>query len=528
MEKTDDLHELELYYLSTRGLCEEVQSSEAVRLGIAPDGGLFVPARFPSFDLREIASLAGLPYHARASRILSPFFPDIGESELARCSWAAYDGSRFDCPSVAPVKKLNDSCLVLELWHGPTCAFKDMALQFMPHLLTTALNRLKFGKDPRKARGRLSAEADERLAVLVATSGDTGKAALEGFRDVDGTFMVVFYPAFGVSEMQRLQMVTQEGKNVAVVAVEGNFDDAQDGVKAIFGDISFSAKLQRYKVRLSSANSINWGRLAPQIVYYFSAYADMLDSGEIRPSEKVNFVVPTGNFGNILAGFYAKQMGLPVHRLICATNMNNVLEEFIKTGRYDRNRPFVKTISPSMDILISSNLERLLYELTGRDALRVRRWMESLAREGVYRVDPDTFSRLTETFWSGSADDERTKRTIHTTWRSDGYLLDPHTAVAKAVYEEYLDRTGDPTKTVIVSTASPFKFAGSVAGNILGDEAKKRSELELLEELAKETKWEIPRGLKGIAEKPIIHTARCTKEQMKDVVSDLLTKWLGP
>lgn len=522
----------ELNYRSTRGLCGEVGPSKAVELGIAPDGGLFVPDSLPRFDLERVSRLSLYPYHLRAFEILKPFFTDFTDDEFSRCTQLAYGPGKFECSGVAPIRKLDDSCFVLELWHGPTCAFKDMALQLMPHLMKAALKKTRSdeavktrsGETDRMRGGQVPTPVAEHIAVLVATSGDTGKAALEGFRDVEGTSIIVFYPAWGVSEIQRLQMVTQEGGNVAVVAVEGNFDDAQNGVKSIFGDRTFAEELERHGIRLSSANSINWGRLAPQIVYYFSAYADMLDRGEIQLGEKVNFVVPTGNFGNILAAFYAKSMGLPIYRLVCATNRNDVLDEFFRTGRYDKNRRFVKTISPSMDILISSNLERLLYEVTGRDAVRVRSWMESLNREGVYEVDRETLSRVRETFWSGSADDEKTRKTISTTWKSYGYLLDPHTAVAKAVHGQYLAETSDSTKSVIVSTASPFKFARSVTEALLGDGLREFGELESLEVLELETKWRIPSSLRNIGEKPILHSSRCTRNEMREVVARLLIR----
>ncbi|MBQ7516727.1 MAG: threonine synthase, partial [Schwartzia sp.] len=379
-------------YVSTRGNDQNVTAAEAIVAGIAADGGLFVPTTIPKAEPDFIASLSDMPYTERAKAILRLFLEDYTGEELAACVENAYGGGKFDAKEVAPVRPVGDMTL-LELWHGPTSAFKDMALQLLPHLLTTAMKK--------------TGAAGEVL-ILAATSGDTGKAAMAGFADVPRTKILVFYPDGGVSEMQRLQMVTQKGNNVAAVAVKGNFDDAQSGVKAIFGDTSLAEKLNASGVRLSSANSINWGRLAPQIAYYFSAYADLLRQGSIKNGDLVNFTVPTGNFGNILAGFYARQMGLPIGKLVCASNQNNVLTDFLRTGYYDRNREFYKTISPSMDILISSNLERLLYHLTG-DPSRVKGWMQALAAEGRYDCGVGILQRLQNFFWADWADDAKTK-----------------------------------------------------------------------------------------------------------------------
>lgn len=497
-------------YQSTRGNYPPVTPSEAVKLGLAPDGGLFVPERHVGLTKEKLQEMLTMNYRQRALQIMQPFLADFSAEELNECVSAAYNGEKFDTPEIAPVRKLEENLYVLELWHGPTCAFKDMALQILPHLLV-----------------RAAAKAGEKaeIVILVATSGDTGKAALEGFKDVPGTRIIVFYPEEGVSEVQKLQMITQEGRNVYVAAVRGNFDDAQSGVKAIFADRTFNEELNRLGYVLSSANSINWGRLIPQVVYYVSAYLDLLQKGEIKPGEEINFVVPTGNFGNILAAFYARQMGLPVRKLICASNENNVLTEFIRTGVYNRNRPFKKTLSPSMDILISSNLERLLFELGNRDGEKVRNWMMELQHKGTYQVDDEMKRRVAEIFWADFADDRETLDSIGRTFRSCGYILDTHTAVGKKVYDKYTDETGDTTKTVLVSTASPFKFNASVIRALLGDEVVAgRSEFELLEELARIGKMEIPPGLRNLDQKPVLHKTSVAREDMAQLVRDLLAR----
>lgn len=500
-----------MLYESTRGQYQrKVSSAEAIKMGIAPDGGLFVPVKIPFFNGEKMREMTALDYRDKAVCILKAFLSDFTEEEIRECVAQAYSPEKFDAPEVAPVRKPDDALHFLELWHGPTCAFKDMALQLLPHLLTKAA--VKTGE---KAS----------IVILVATSGDTGKAALEGFKDVPGTKIIVFYPARGVSEVQKYQMITQEGANVAVVAVRGNFDDAQTGVKNIFSNAEFNRLLQKKHCRLSSANSINWGRLAPQIVYYFSAYLDLAAKGALAPGEKINFVVPTGNFGNILAAFYAREMGLPVNRLICAANVNNVLTGFIRTGVYDRVREFHRTISPSMDILISSNLERLLYHLSGRDHARIREWMTALNQSGVYRVDAGTRARIGEIFWSGYADDDETLTTINSLNRRCGYVVDTHTAVGVRVYEKYTAATGDGAKTVIVSTASPFKFNESVARAVLGEDAVKgKNEFRLLEKLAAATGLEIPAGLKDLDKKPARHRKTVDRNQITAAVEDILLR----
>lgn len=497
-----------MHYESTRGGLKSISSAEAIKVGIAPDGGLFVPESAVSISLDQIHEMAGMTYRERAVNILKHFLDDYTQAEISDCVYRAYASDKFSSPQIAPLYKLNENVSILELWHGPTCAFKDMALQILPHFLVKAVQK--------------TGEKGE-IVILVATSGDTGKAALEGFKDVEGTQIIVFYPNDGVSEVQKMQMITQEGKNVCSIAVEGNFDDAQSGVKDIFTDRSLAEIMDEKGFKFSSANSINWGRLVPQIVYYFSAYADLLNSGEIKLGDKVNFVVPTGNFGNILAAYYAMRMGLPVNRLICASNENNVLTDFIKTGTYDRNREFKKTVSPSMDILISSNLERLLFEITGHDAEAVGRWMTELKERGVYTVDSETKKKIHKVFWAGFTNEEETLKTIECVYTDYNYVVDTHTAVGVDVYDKYVISTGDMTKTVVASTASPFKFSDSVAKAIFGEEAVKgKDDFTLLEMLAKECKLEIPQGLKGLQHKAVLHKKVCEKQEMKDVVKGVL------
>ncbi len=494
-------------YLSTRSKDYECPSAEAIKTGLAPDGGLFVPDSFPKLTEEEIAALASESYNMRAFNILRRFLNDFTDEEIMSCISAAYNKQKFETESITPVYKLNNQVYFLELWHGCTCAFKDIALQILPHLLTRSLKKT----------------GDDRTAViLVATSGDTGKAALEGFKDVEGTKIAVFYPESGVSDIQRAQMVTQEGKNVGVSGIFGNFDDAQTGVKMIFTDKEYVKLLDEKGYMLSSANSINWGRLVPQIVYYFSAYCDLLKNEEIAPGEPVNFVVPTGNFGDILAGYYAKLMGLPVNKLICASNKNNVLTDFINTGVYDRNRSFYTTSSPSMDILISSNLERFLHEITGKDFARVKGWMETLSATGKYEVPDITKTKIKEVLWGGFASEEDTLLSIKDTFEAYGYIMDTHTAVGKNVYDHYLFETGDTTKTVILSTASPFKFNRSVLGALRGEQNLSGDEYTLLETLSKLTGLKVPHSLSQLKAKPVRFSKTLEKGEMKDYVSSLL------
>ncbi|MCR4399699.1 MAG: threonine synthase [Syntrophomonadaceae bacterium] len=496
-------------YESTRGQAPPVPSMEVIKAGLAPDGGLYVPERPVVLAPSALESLRGSAYQDLARTVLGMFLTDFSSSQLAACVEAAYAGDRFDTPVVVPVVPLEGGLHVMELWHGPTAAFKDMALQILPHLLTTSC--------------RATSETAE-IVILVATSGDTGKAALEGFRDVAGTRIVVFYPAGGVSQIQERQMVTQEGANVEVVGVRGNFDDAQAGVKAIFSDAALGAELARRGIRLSSANSINWGRLVPQVVYYLSSYLALRQAGQVAAGEAVNVVVPTGNFGNILAAYYAREMGVPVKTLVCAANANNVLTDFIRSGVYDRNRPFYQTISPSMDILVSSNLERLLYSLSGRDAAAVRGWMEQLSSCGRYQVDEGVRQRLQQLFWSDFASDEEARQEIRRTFACTGYLLDPHTAVGSVVYRKYLEASGDNrTPTLLAGTASPFKFARDVAEAVLPPETcQGRDEFQLMELLADRCGAPVPAGLQGLRDKPVRHGRTVEPAGMASLVRALL------
>ena len=493
--------------LSTRGAAA-VSPSMAILRGLAPDGGLYVPAQFPRFSLEEIESLVPMTYAQRALAVLARFLPDFTQDELRAAIAGAY-GTGFDCEAVAPLKSVGSWAHALELWHGPTLAFKDMALQLLPHLLTTS--------------GRKHGETRE-VFILVATSGDTGKAALEGFLDVPGTRCCVFYPEGGVSQAQRLQMVTTGGSNTHVIAVRGNFDDAQSGVKRIFSDPAFAAQLDAQGRVLSSANSINFGRLAPQIVYYFSAYADLLAEGAIAPGERVNFCVPTGNFGDILAADYAQRAGLPVGRLICASNENNVLTDFIRTGVYDiRSRRFFKTISPSMDILISSNLERLLFELCGRDGARVAGLMAQLKAEGRYQVDGAMLEALQARYSAGFVDEDGIRAEIRRCWQEDGYLMDTHTAVASAVLRDYIAKTGDKTVSVIVSTASPYKFGASVLEAIAGrDAVQGKDDFACCAALSAMTGTREPEQIARLPQLPVRHSAVCDKEDMAQAVLDAI------
>ena len=481
--------------VSSRDSRMGVLASKAVLMGIAPDGGLFVPLTFPKLKIEK-----GEAYPALAARVLAQFFDDL--PELGKLTEAAY--RPFDNERVAPVVKTAGGEYMLELWHGPTLAFKDMALSVLPRLLTASMG-VHGGQD---------------ILILVATSGDTGKAALEGFCDVPRTRIVVFYPSEGVSDMQRLQMVTQEGENTQVVAVKGNFDDAQNGVKAMFADEVFNAAVGEKGYSLSSANSINFGRLAPQIAYYFGAYAQLLSSGEIAAGEAVNFVVPTGNFGNILAGYYAKRMGLPIAKLICASNRNNVLTDFFHKGEYSLKRPFYKTMSPSMDILISSNLERLLFELTGRDPHVVSAMMKQLKETGTYDIGENARHALESDFWADWCGEDETKACIKQTFETKGYLLDTHTAVAAAVYEKYKE-TGDSTKTVIVSTASPYKFPQDVLAS-LGESTEGMEAFALSRRLSERTGTRLPQQIEALESKPVRHKTVVEQSAMRKTVLEAL------
>lgn len=498
-----------MQFIGTRtGAAGAVSASRAILRGLAESGGLYVPERFPSFSLSDIDGMREMTYAQRAVRVLRAFLEDFSEEELQAAVGAAY-GS-FDDPRVAPLRPVREGVSALELYHGPTLAFKDMALQLLPHLMTLSMKK--------------NAEARE-VFILVATSGDTGKAALAGFADVPGTRCAVFYPQAGVSEAQRLQMVTQRGDNTHVIAVRGNFDDAQTGVKRIFADADFAAAMDAQGRVLSSANSINFGRLVPQVVYYFSAYADLLRAGTILLGDPVNFCVPTGNFGNILAAEYARRCGLPIGRLLCASNGNNVLADFMETGRYDiSGRAFYRTISPSMDILISSNLERLLFELCGRDPKQVRGWMEALRTGSRYDIGNKNLCAMRAVFAGGFTDDAGTREEIRRTYAEDGYLMDPHTAVASHVLRAYQEQTGDRTPSVIVSTASPYKFGRPVLEAIAGTQAAEGlDDFGCCGVLAARTGTRVPPQIAELPTMPVRHKRVCEKDRMEEALLEALS-----
>ena len=485
-------------YISTRDKSVKVTAAKAIAQGISVEGGLFVPDTFPTLTAEDFKKLTALDYKGRAKYILKEFLNDFTEDEVNYCIEGAYTGT-FDDEQPAPISLLGKNANILELWHGPTCAFKDLALQLLPYLLTTSAKKVNDGK---------------KTVILVATSGDTGKAALEGFKDVRDTEIMVFYPSEGVSPMQKLQMDSQKGENVHVCAIKGNFDDAQTGVKKIFTDNAVKEKLAENNMLFSSANSINWGRLAPQIVYYVSAYCDLLMRDDFEG--EFNIVVPTGNFGNILAAYYAKKIGVPVGKLICASNSNNVLTDFIKNGTYNRNRSFYTTISPSMDILISSNLERMIFELTGNDDKKVANWQNQLSSNGCFTVDAEFKNILNELFWGGYCDDNMTLETIGKYFKEYGYLCDTHTAVALNVYEQYVEKTGDDKPTVIASTASPYKFAKSVLSAV--SSKKGNDEFDTVKVLSEETKTEIPSPIKALENADVRFKEICEKEDMLESV----------
>ena len=487
-------------FFSTRDHSRIVTASQAIAQGLSDEGGLFVPESFPQVD---VEALCQLDYPELAAAVVSEYLTDYSKDFLAEAARTTY-GEAFGGKAghLAPVE---GDTYALELWHGPTCAFKDYALQLMPKLLVEAKKNLS---------------RTEKTLILVATSGDTGKAALDGYHDIPGVEIAVFYPTGGTSEIQRLQMATQEGANVAVYAVRGNFDDAQTGVKKVFGDKAIAARLAERNIRLSSANSINWGRLVPQIVYYFAAYAQLLKAGKITFGDKVDFCVPTGNFGDILAAYYAKRMGLPVGKLICASNCNDVLTDFLRTGVYDKNRPFHTTMSPSMDILVSSNLERLLFDLSGENDAEVKGYMDALAKTGKYEVSDAIKAALADQFWGGFCGEARTSAAIAKYYKENGYLIDTHTAVAANVMEQYRKATGDKTVTVFVSTASPYKFCDHVLRAI--GETPAGDGVELLDQLYETTGTAIPRRLAALKGKARRFDLTCEKPGMDSVVLDFL------
>lgn len=493
---------MEIKYQSTRSKGTEVTASQAILKGLAEDGGLFVPNQIPKLDL-PLAKIAELSYQETAYEVMKLFFTDFTEEELKNCISHAYD-SKFDTQEIAPLVE-KDGSYYLELFHGATIAFKDMALSILPHLLTTSARKNHISNE---------------IVILTATSGDTGKAALAGFADVEGTSIIVFYPKNGVSAIQERQMITQKGNNTKVVGITGNFDDAQSGVKAMFNNKDLARVMNEKGYQFSSANSINIGRLVPQVVYYVYAYTRLLGQGAVQDGEPVNFVVPTGNFGNILAAFYAKNMGVPVAKLICASNENKVLYDFFETGVYDKNREFILTSSPSMDILISSNLERLIYQIAGKDAGVTADMMKALVTDGKYSIT-DAMKAQMQDFIGGWADEQQTAAEIRRMYETAGYVMDTHTAVASAVYHDYQMRTGDETKTVIASTASPYKFATSVMGAI-DEKYQGMEDFALIDELAGTSGIAVPKAVEEIRSAPILHDTVCETEDMQKTVEEIL------
>ena len=495
-----------MLYNSTENKNEVVSAAQAIAQGISKEGGLFVPQEMPQYDSATFEALLKLDYRGRAKKVFGDFLSDFTVDEIDECVEKAYTAEKFGSDNPAPLtcKNYNGNEInILELWHGPTCAFKDMALQILPHFLTKSLKKTNDGKD---------------AVILVATSGDTGKAALEGFKDVDHTKILVFYPVDGVSPMQKHQMNTQEGNNVCVCAIEGNFDDAQTGVKRIFTTNEIADKLAENNMMFSSANSINWGRLLPQIVYYISSYCDLVNMGKINLGDKINVVVPTGNFGNILAAYYGSLMGLPINKFICASNANNVLTDFIRTGVYDKNRKFYTTISPSMDILVSSNLERLLYKLSGNNDVLTKEWMTKLKTEGKYEVTAEVKEEILSNFYGGFCDDDNTKATIAKMFEDEGYLCDTHTAVAVSVYDKYVAETGDKTPVVIASTASPYKFSNAVLAAVNNGNELPENEFDMVDLLNDITGAEVPMPLASLKDKTSRFSNVCNKDDMADFV----------
>ena len=491
-----------LYYKSTRNSNLKVTASEAILKGLAPDGGLFVPSELPKLDV-SMSDLKGKTYQEIAYLVMKQFLTDFTEEELKSCIDKAYD-SKFDTEEIAPLVKVDDT-YYMELFHGATIAFKDMALSILPHLMTTSAKKN---------------DVKNEIVILTATSGDTGKAAMAGFADVEGTRIIVFYPKNGVSKVQELQMRTQKGANVDVVAIHGNFDNAQSGVKQMFEDQELAKELADKGYQFSSANSINIGRLVPQVAYYVYAYTKLLANGEIKDGEKINVVVPTGNFGNILAAYYAKNLGVPIAKLICASNDNKVLYDFFQTGTYDKNREFVLTTSPSMDILISSNLERLIYLICGEDSEKTKELMEELKTTGKYTITLEMKEKLAD-FAAGYSTEEETAESIHDTYQKTGYVMDTHTAVAAHVCGQYRAKSGDQTKCVIASTASPYKFVKSVMSAIDAENAN-ADEFDLLPKLQEVSGVPMPQAIKDILDAKVLHDLECDADKMKDTVKGIL------
>lgn len=492
---------LDLQYKSTRS-DETVTASQAILKGLASDGGLFVPTAIPKLSV-SLDELAKMSYKETAYAVMKEFLTDFTEEELKNCIDKAYD-EKFDTEEIAPLVKA-EGAYYLELFHGATIAFKDMALSILPHLLTTSAKKNNVKNE---------------IVILTATSGDTGKAAMAGFADVPGTKIIVFYPKGGVSPIQEKQMVTQKGNNTFVVGIKGNFDQAQSGVKSIFGDAELAKEMDTAGYQFSSANSINIGRLVPQVVYYVYAYAKLLANGEIEKGEKINVVVPTGNFGNILAAYYAKNMGLPIDKFVCASNENRVLYDFFTTGTYDKNRDFILTTSPSMDILISSNLERLIYKIAGNDSDKNRELMNSLNTTGKYDITPEMKAELKD-FYGNYASEEETAKIIRELYEETGYVIDTHTAVAAVVCDKYKKETGDSNKTVIASTASPFKFTRSVM-NAIDKKYDSMGDFELVDELSKIANVKVPNAIEEIRDAKILHDTVCEVDEMSVVVKKFL------
>ncbi len=493
---------MEVLYNSTRNNDVKVTASQAILKGLADDGGLFVPQNIPTLD-KSIKELSAMTYQEVAYEVMKLFFTDFTEEELKNCINKAYD-SKFDTPEIAPIVKADDAYF-LELFHGSTIAFKDMALSILPHLLITSARKNNVKND---------------IVILTATSGDTGKAALAGFADVEGTKIIVFYPKNGVSPIQEKQMVTQKGNNTYVVGINGNFDDAQTGVKKMFNNKELAKKMDERGYQFSSANSINIGRLVPQVVYYVYSYAKLVANGQIKDGDSINVVVPTGNFGNILAAYYAKNMGIKIDKLICASNDNKVLFDFFGTGTYDRNRKFILTTSPSMDILISSNLERLIYRIAGNDDKKNTALMKALSQDGRYDITDEMKKGLAD-FVGGYSDEAKTANTIKNLYEKTGYVIDTHTAVAAGVYKDYVQKTGDNKVSVIASTASPFKFTRSVM-EAIDEKYASMDDFALIDELSKISNTKVPQAIEDIRTAPVLHDRVCDVDAMQSTVEDIL------
>lgn len=494
-----------MYFISTRGGKERVSGASAIVQGLAKNGGLFVPEKFPQITAEELDGMLTMSYAERAAEILHKYLDDYDKKGLLAACEAAY--SRFESPDPAPLVKIDDGVYILELFHGPTCAFKDMALTLLPYLMRTGCDMCGI---------------KEKILILVATSGDTGKAALEGFKDADGIKIMVFYPSDGVSKMQKLQMSTQDGSNVNVVAVKGNFDDCQTAVKTIFNSEECAAALKQKGYLLSSANSINFGRLAPQIVYYFSSYLDLVSSGQIEMGTQIDFCVPTGNFGNILAAYYAKLMGLPVRRLHCASNMNNILTDFLAKGEYDARREFYKTTSPSMDILISSNLERLLFEVSGRNGELVAERMNKLKTDKVYKITPEEQAEIAKTFDGGWANEDEVVETVYDVFCDTGYTMDTHTGCAMKVAVDWFEKNKkDTTNMVVVATANPYKFPQDVLYAVTGNDV--RDSFKGIKRLHAATAMKVPASLAGLKDKPVRFSSGVSPDKMFGAVMDFVS-----